>query len=608
MKLIKLPAVLALSLFFYSCASTPSSPALAQEEDTVQEVLQEQNEDVQAEIESENSQDEEIAGDTENAAMESNAKDSKEEENSESLESLPAEQKDEKPVYEPIEDIQGYYESDPEPVYLQPTVTKKPMEEDIEIPIQPEESDSLSLPLTSEENSEIQKEIPAEEKSENAAAETASDDVTGQKPSSPSSADGEKFQQPAIDSKIQNEGTVEVADEVLDAPEVVEIAKTEETTDIAAAVQSPVMAAEAVIDSVQSENYEGSEEKQKIAESKIVVLPSRSASMKNNQYIDIVYPGKGWIYLGEEDGKSSMRYFGRKIGEKNTVFSLRSREEGSTILHFYKNDALTGKFIDDYLQVDIKGINRSQEHAVAPSYEEAVPPRPERNAAPFYDESSEPDTIDESSRKAKNKDADDDSSVKTVVTPASTSAKALGTIAGAGSGASRNASATEGNSKSQKKQKNQQSSFETADDNGSKTLIQNTQTENSQVSVQEKGDIPRSENSGTLKSPLAEKAKIQDTSDMTADDILSKAKESFREKKYQETLAYLEDFFTKATTRVDEGLFLQGQTFESNSSVRNIKSALDTYETIVRRYPQSVNWAKANERITYLRKFYFNIR
>lgn len=79
-------------------------------------------------------------------------------------------------------------------------------------------------------------------------------------------------------------------------------------------------------------------------------------------------------------------------------------------------------------------------------------------------------------------------------------------------------------------------------------------------------------------------------------------------KKYQETLAYLEDFFTKATTRVDEGLFLQGQTFESNSSVRNIKSALDTYETIVRRYPQSVNWAKANERITYLRKFYFNIR
>ena len=81
MKLIKLPAVLALSLFFYSCASTPSSPALNLEEDAVQEVLQEQNEDAQTEPESENSQDEEIAGVTESTAspMESDAKDEKDE-------------------------------------------------------------------------------------------------------------------------------------------------------------------------------------------------------------------------------------------------------------------------------------------------------------------------------------------------------------------------------------------------------------------------------------------------------------------------------------------------------------------------------------------------
>ena len=635
MKLIKLPAVLALSLFFYSCASTPSSPALNLEEDAVQEVLQEQNEDAQTEPESENSQDEEIAGVTESTAspMESDAKDEKDErENSESRErqEIPAEQKDEKPVYEPIEDIQCYYESDPEPVYMQPTVTEKPREEDIEIPIQPEESDSLSS--SSAENPEIQKEIPAEEIRENAAVETAPGEANGlneanglkeanrlseaNEESSPSPEAEEKNKQETVDSKIQDEGIIEIADEVLDAPEVVEIAKAEETPEITVASESTAIAPTADKDEVQSENYEGGEEKQEIAESKLVVVPSRSASMKNNQYIDIVYPGKGWIYLGEEDGKSSMRYFGRKIGEKNTVFSLRSREEGSTILHFYKNDALTGKFIDDYLQVDIKGINRSQEHAVAPSYEEAVPPRPERNATPFYNESSDTGTMDESGEKGKNSDADDDSSVKTVVTPASAAAKTLGTIAGSGaaspaskiSGESKNASAEENNSKSQRKQKNQQPSFENADDNGSRTLIQNAQTENNQVSVHEKGAIPRSENSGSQKSPIAEKAKIQDTSSMTADDILSKARESFREKKYKETLAYLEDFFTKATTRVDEGLFLQGQTFESNSSVRNIKSALDTYETIVRRYPQSVNWAKANERITYLRKFYFNIR
>ena len=363
--------------------------------------------------------------------MESDAKDEKDErENSESRErqEIPAEQKDEKPVYEPIEDIQCYYESDPEPVYMQPTVTEKPREEDIEIPIQPEESDSLSS--SSAENPEIQKEIPAEEIRENAAVETAPGEANGlneanglkeanrlseaNEESSPSPEAEEKNKQETVDSKIQDEGIIEIADEVLDAPEVVEIAKAEETPEITVAAESTAIAPTADKDEVQSENYEGGEEKQEIAESKIVVVPSRSASMKNNQYIDIVYPGKGWIYLGEEDGKSSMRYFGRKIGEKNTVFSLRSREEGSTILHFYKNDALTGKFIDDYLQVDIKGINRSQEHAVAPSYEEAVPPRPERNATPFYNERSDTDTMDESGEKGKNSDADDDSSVKTV--------------------------------------------------------------------------------------------------------------------------------------------------------------------------------------------------
>ena len=94
----------------------------------------------------------------------------------------------------------------------------------------------------------------------------------------------------------------------------------------------------------------------------------------------------------------------------------------------------------------------------------------------------------------------------------------------------------------------------------------------------------------------------------SSDQILELANKCFSEGKYKETLAHLDDFFEKATTRIDEGLFLKGRTLETPSEVRNIKEALDTYETIVNQYPQSIDWEKAKERVIYLKKFYFNIR
>ena len=85
---------------------------------------------------------------------------------------------------------------------------------------------------------------------------------------------------------------------------------------------------------------------------------------------------RGWVYLGEVNDSQKIRYFGRKVGSGDTTFSRRSREEGNTILHFYKNDALTGEYIDDYLEVDIKGKSNDSSRAKAPLYAEVVPPKP----------------------------------------------------------------------------------------------------------------------------------------------------------------------------------------------------------------------------------------
>lgn len=550
MKIVKTAILLSLSFILFSCASTPAPVQKQPEEQT--EIQTEDNtgtedqnqEESQPELSDGNDDPEETEEDTTQAAVA------------------------ESPVYEPIEDIQGYYESDPEPAYLEAAKTD-PEEEEIDIPIE----EPQVVQIVEEPKEEVKAEIQETAKAEEPEVAVAAIPEPSPAPLPP--------QEP-----------VAAKEPVLTAPE--------KETNLAPEVM-PVEEVVASGDLTSEENVPAEEEKKQNEESKIVVVPSRSVEMKNSQYLDIVYPGTGWIYLGEEDGKNSMRYFGRKIGEKNTVFSLRSREEGSTILHFYKNDSLTGKFIDDYLQVDIKGMNKTTEHAVAPSYAEVVPPKPENRTKAAKENA------------ARSEEDEDDTMVKTVITPVASGSGEKMPAVSKTSGSSRSAPASSSKVTSWKKIDDSARKETPADNDGAKTLIQNTKSEKTTSSGEKPRTYPKSENS---QSHDAEKqsennvtgTSIENTENMGADEILDKAKESFKNKKYEETLAYLENFFTKATTKIDEGLWIQGQVFESNSSVRNIKSALDTYETIVRRYPQSINWAKANERITYLRKFYFNIR
>lgn len=550
MKIVKTAILLSLSFILFSCASTPA-PVQKQPEE-------------QTEIQTEDNTGTEDQNQEESQPELSDGDDDPEETEEDTTQAAVAES----PVYEPIEDIQGYYESDPEPAYLEAAKTD-PEEEEIDIPIEEPQVVQIVEEPKEEVKAEIQETAKAEEPEVAVAAIP--------EPS------------PAL---LPPQEPVAAKEPVLTAPE--------NETNLAPEVM-PVEEVVASGDLTSEENVPAEEEKKQNEESKIVVVPSRSVEMKNSQYLDIVYPGTGWIYLGEEDGKNSMRYFGRKIGEKNTVFSLRSREEGSTILHFYKNDSLTGKFIDDYLQVDIKGMNKTTEHAVAPSYAEVVPPKPE-NRTKVAKENA-----------ARSEEDEDDTMVKTVITPVASGSGEKMPAVSKTSGSSRSAPASSSKVTSRKKSDDSARKETPADNDGAKTLIQNTKSEKTTSSGEKPRTYPKSENS---QSHDAEKqsennltgTSIENTENMGADEILDKAKESFKNKKYEETLAYLENFFTKATTKIDEGLWIQGQVFESNSSVRNIKSALDTYETIVRRYPQSINWAKANERITYLRKFYFNIR
>ena len=99
-----------------------------------------------------------------------------------------------------------------------------------------------------------------------------------------------------------------------------------------------------------------------------------------------------------------------------------------------------------------------------------------------------------------------------------------------------------------------------------------------------------------------------DYSSLSGSELLEKAREAYKNAKYAECLSYLDEFFISSTSETDEALYLQGQALEAPGSSRNIKGALEAYETLVKNYPYSKYWEPANERVIYIKRFYINIR
>lgn len=260
--------------------------------------------------------------------------------------------------------------------------------------------------------------------------------------------------------------------------------------------------------------------------------PSRSMTAKNNQYVDIIYPGRGWIYMGEDEGKDQiLRYFGRKLGTENTTFTLRTTKSGETVLHFYKNDVLKGEYIDDYLEIKVlEESAKPNERAKAPSYEESVPQKPVRleKKAETQEETQKTDEI--------------------------------------------------------------------------KNIEEKTSDNEQKLSSQDETNLKKNDVSKEVSKPEQKKNLKIDTKN-----LLEQAKKDFEAKSYAQALSEVQQYLDTQNTRIDEALFLQGQILEADSEVKNIKSAIDSYNSLIKNYPASTFWQEANRRKIYLNRYYVNI-
>ena len=314
-----------------------------------------------------------------------------------------------------------------------------------------------------------------------------------------------------------------------------------------------------------------SDSDEEVSEKETVIIPSRSVTLKKFEYLEVSYPGTGWIYMGLTDNSKDLTYFGRKLGTKDTQFSLQARAAGTKIVHFYRNDPLTGRYLDDYIEVIILPENGSNKtHIQAPEYK--LPVQKNEVSDEKTEENQESQEAEEES-KSENK-----TSPVTSVSPS--------TAAGKNSATAESKNATDAKN------------------------LNTTATTGSTAST---GSSATTRESNTAENKSSEVSKTEDTvtNVQTVTDSSSLLKEAqllYNEKEYSAALNKLNQFFEYSTDNRDEALYLKGQILEAKSDIRDIKGAMDAYTSLTKNYPASKLWDSANKRIIYLKRFYLEVR
>ncbi len=248
----------------------------------------------------------------------------------------------------------------------------------------------------------------------------------------------------------------------------------------------------------------------------VLVPPSRSASVSVGQTLEVLYPGSGWVFLGDASAQNGLGYEKRKLEKTDTLFTFRALKAGNYILNFSRFDVLEDAFSSDSLAVTVSDSDLKRNDTVrSPGYRAAAG------------------------------------------TPnAGTSASLSLTAASAAP--------------------------------ASPTMIDEPVL---------KPGTPLSGANPAASVPASDAA-----------DLLKKAQTALAGKDPPTALNLLDAYFSVAVASLDEGWFLRGQAYEANSPSRDVRKALDAYETLVSAYPDSLRWKEADARIRYIKQFYQKIR
>ena len=286
---------------------------------------------------------------------------------------------------------------------------------------------------------------------------------------------------------------------------------------------------------------------------------SRMVAVEEKQRLELTYPGHGWVYVGEQTSQPGLKYEQRKLQDNTSIFMFTAEKKGDYILHFSYFDVFTNEFVTDAVAVSVSAARSTAAKSTvkAPDYQNEVGEA-------------------ETTQAQKNTQA-------AASQPSSGSAGNTGTGTTTQTAQAASEAPQTAGSGSQSKTTEQ-------------TIAAGT-TEAASSAAGSTGDL-------TAQNSAAADAEVV----LSSDQLLEKARTAIAAADAGTALTYLDNFFTTAEEKLDEGWFLKGRAYELNGSVRNIRLALDAYRTLTDSFPQSKYWAEADARIRYITGFYINIR
>ncbi len=286
---------------------------------------------------------------------------------------------------------------------------------------------------------------------------------------------------------------------------------------------------------------------------------SRMVAVEEKQRLELTYPGHGWVYVGEQTSQPGLKYEQRKLQDNTSIFMFTAEKKGDYILHFSYFDVFTNEFVTDAVAVSVSAARSTAAKAMV--------------KAPDYQTKADSDTTEAQAKKDTQAAASQSSSNLTANTGTGTTTH----TAQAPSEAPQTASTG----------------------SQSKTLEQAMTAGTVEAASSAAGNTGDSTGQG----PTAASEEV-----LSPDQLLEKARTAIAAADAGKALTYLNNFFTTAEEKLDEGWLLKGRAYELNGSMRNIRLALDAYRTLTDGFPQSKYWAEAEARIRYITGFYINIQ
>ena len=286
---------------------------------------------------------------------------------------------------------------------------------------------------------------------------------------------------------------------------------------------------------------------------------SRMVAVEEKQRLELTYPGHGWVYVGEQTSQPGLKYEQRKLQDEYSIFMFTAEKKGDYILHFSYFDVFTNEFVTDAVAVSVSAARSTAAKAMV--------------KAPDYQTEADSDATEAQANKNTQAAASQSSSNSTANTGTGTTTHTVQAASEAPQTASTG---------SQSKTSEQAMTAGTAE--AASSAAGNT------------GD-------STEEGPTAASEEV-----LSPDQLLEKARTAIAAADAGKALTYLNNFFTTAEEKLDEGWLLKGRAYELNGSMRNIRLALDAYRTLTDGFPQSKYWAEADARIRYITGFYINIQ